>query len=107
MATIAEASECPKCGYTGEVGPRKRTAKPGITASVCTCKNETCRWFNTGWVIQFNPDGSIPDARERDESDREPRRFPAVNNLLFNQRREAIMGQADRINGTDGGEVQH
>lgn len=104
-ATIDEATKCPKCALTGELGPRKSTAKSGITASVCVCMNEKCRWFKTGWVIQFNSDGSIPDARDRNQNDREPRRFPAINSVLFNQRREAIMNQADRINGTDGGEV--
>jgi len=24
------------------------------------CRNEACRWFDSPWVIQVNPDGSVP-----------------------------------------------
>jgi hypothetical protein len=74
------------------------TNRLGIKAVVYTCKNTACKWYNTGWSVQFNPDGSIPDARDRTQDDREPRRFERVNPLLFNQRSAAMLRRADEIN---------
>lgn len=28
-----------------------------------TCRNEICRWFNINWLVDVNPDGSVPVAR--------------------------------------------
>lgn len=96
MATFAEASKCPKCGFTGEAGPKTPTRKPGVFAVVCTCYNNGCRWFQSGWVVQINADGSVPDARERQPEDREPHMFPRVNPLLFNQRAAAMNAKAEQ-----------
>lgn len=97
MATsIEEAKKCPKCGETGTLGPKMPTAKIGYLAAVCKCYNDRCAWYRTGWTIQFNPDGSIPDARNRTPDDREPRQYPRDDNVLFNQRSEAIRQRAER-----------
>jgi hypothetical protein len=62
-ATWEEARHCPKCGEAGEArGGARATAKPGVKAQTVYCLNERCSWFSTGWVVQINPDGSIPDA---------------------------------------------
>lgn len=57
--TLEEAKRCPRCGESGE----KHSERPvGGGAKVITfhCKNEGCAWFNTGWGVQINRDGSIP-----------------------------------------------
>lgn len=28
-----------------------------------TCMNEVCRWFNINWIVDVNPDGSLPAIR--------------------------------------------
>jgi hypothetical protein len=25
--------------------------------------NSNCRWFETGWVVQVNPDGTVPERK--------------------------------------------
>jgi len=62
MATWEEARHCPKCSEAGEAGGARASAKPGVKAVTVYCRNERCNWFNTGWIVQINPDGSIPDA---------------------------------------------
>jgi hypothetical protein len=105
MATFDEANHCPKCNEPGEVGSKRPSAKPGVSAIVCTCRNKRCKWFNTGWVIQINPNGTVPEARDRSQSDREPRQYERVNSVLFNQRSRAmqeIASQAARQTGQGG-----
>lgn len=71
MATLEEASHCPRCSQAGtEVltsrGPR------GSIIHVFNCMNQLCRWFETGWTVQTNADGTVP---ERTAGDKE---FPAL-----------------------------
>lgn len=57
--TFEEAKRCPKCGNPG----RLALDKPGEKRSrvmVFQCETELCTWFNTGWTVQVNEDGSIP-----------------------------------------------
>jgi len=61
MATWEEARCCPKCSNAGREDGRVPTAKRGVTAVKLTCENPLCRWFETPWFVQINPDGSIPD----------------------------------------------
>lgn len=28
-----------------------------------TCRNDRCRWFNLNWLVDVNPDGSVPIAK--------------------------------------------
>jgi hypothetical protein len=71
--TFEEARRCPKCAEPGQGPIRKRpisvwnsdgTRRHGITPGAMLhefmCKNERCRWFNTSWQVQINPDGTIP-----------------------------------------------
>jgi hypothetical protein len=60
-STLEEASRCPKCKEPGDIGARRPTAKPGFDVLGVTCQNEACKWFETGWLVQINPDGSIPE----------------------------------------------
>jgi hypothetical protein len=57
-----EAKKCPRCGMPGEVTGRMPAPNtlPGTQLHTITCRNEGCRWYSTSWIIQVNPDGSIP-----------------------------------------------
>jgi hypothetical protein len=72
MPTYEEAKRCPKCKQPGRlksvenpiVSPEDRVRfdiQRGAKVETYVCINERCRWFETGWVVQLNPDGSIPD----------------------------------------------
>ena len=89
-----EAKVCPKCDMTGEVVLReKRAVKfrdaegrriPGVTPGAVIhniyCRNSRCKWYNTSWQVQVNPDGTIPlDERPREKQ------FPAVDQHLARQ----------------------
>jgi hypothetical protein len=61
--TWEEASECPKCKQPGE----DRTKFPaggnlprGTMVHNVYCMNPRCEWYNTPWMVQTNPDGSVP-----------------------------------------------
>lgn len=63
--TYEEATRCPKCGQPGNV--RRKTAppkgaglKPGTMIHHVYCEHELCPWYDTTWMVQVNPDGSVP-----------------------------------------------
>lgn len=63
MASLEEASHCPKCSQQGELTLQSAGPRVGSKALTYTCKNNLCLWFNTGWVVQVNPDGTIPERK--------------------------------------------
>jgi len=66
MASYEEATRCPKCGNTGELvskHPAGTDLPRGTMAHVLMCKTELCRWYNTTWLVQVNPDNTVPDAK--------------------------------------------
>jgi hypothetical protein len=64
--TFEDAKRCPKCETPGMVISKRMSlhsspvarAKP--TVYVIRCVNQLCAWFDTNWIVQVNPDGSIP-----------------------------------------------
>lgn len=65
LPTYEEACCCPKCGQHGDVriktpAPRSAGLKPGTQLHTVYCVNEGCKWYETCWYIQVNPDGTIP-----------------------------------------------
>ena len=65
MTTYETATRCPKCDIPGEVRskqavPAGKDIRPGTTAHIVYCLNERCTWNGTCWVVQVNPDGSVP-----------------------------------------------
>jgi hypothetical protein len=85
--TWAEASACPKCGLTGEQSKAATQLKPGegVTRGArlvqFICKNSRCRWYNTPWEVQINPDGTIPDPNAR----RDRKRFTPLDAAMAAQ----------------------
>lgn len=95
MATFEEASRCPKCGEVGEQGPRQATAKVGVTVVVMTCKNNRCTWFDTGWPVQINPDGSVPDPSTTQAG---PKQFARPDDLTVAQTMKQVEEYAEFFN---------
>lgn len=62
--TLEEAKRCPKCSQPGDhrLTTTPRNVKPGTRMLHVFCTSPLCSWYDTSWVIQINPDGSIPDA---------------------------------------------
>jgi hypothetical protein len=60
MSTIEEASKCPRCGAQG-FNASMSQGRRGSKVYTYTCQNDTCSWYKTGWVVQVNADGTIPE----------------------------------------------
>jgi hypothetical protein len=72
VATFDEAKRCPICK---EVGNLTHTANgdAGSKIHTFTCQKSSCKWFNTGWLVQVLRDGTIPE-RPKGESE-----FPSLD----------------------------
>jgi len=63
--TFEEAKLCPKCELPGEdvsTSPAKDSRGAPVVLHMIWCRNDTCKWYNTSWVVQVNSDGTIPQA---------------------------------------------
>jgi hypothetical protein len=60
--TVEEAGRCPRCEFPGEKVSENPAPnmKPGTKVIMFTCRTEGCRWKDTSWPVQVNPDGSVP-----------------------------------------------
>ena len=77
--TLEEASCCPRCGLPGEQvsdTPAGPEAKRGTRLLMIFCRTEGCQWKDTPWVVQINPDGSIPKPYEQLGAKRYPKLSP-------------------------------
>lgn len=78
LTPFEEARACPKCNLTGEqtaerflkVGRQQILAGVTLGAKIITftCRNKRCKWLDTNWEVQVNPDGTIPDPKAPRES---------------------------------------
>lgn len=73
QTTYEQATRCPKCKNPGQV-IKKEQAGPelpyGTQRHVVQCRTEVCVWFATDWIVQVNPDGSVPpDQTEKHKAD--------------------------------------
>lgn len=96
-ATWADATKCPKCGLTGEHmvretkqarlrdddGNRIFGIAPGTKLHKIYCRNSRCKWFDTNWTVQVNPDNTIPEP----DTHRRPRQYAAPDAALAEQMR--------------------
>ena len=69
-------THCPRCNMPGDLAsstpafktyPDGRREHRGRTDNF-VCRNERCRWYNTGWIVQTLPDGTVPE-RKKGEKD--------------------------------------
>lgn len=72
--TFEEAKSCPKCGLPGDDAQTLPVAR-GKRVHIIFCRNAACSWFNTSWIVQVNPDGTIPTPEYQKK---EPKKFPAL-----------------------------
>jgi hypothetical protein len=69
LSTFEEAKLCPKCNQPGEdmqtiPAPAQARLPRGTTIHLIYCRTELCRWFDTCWQVQVNPDGSVPAPKD-------------------------------------------
>jgi len=83
---LEDAKRCPKCKEIGELHLNRKN-RDGSKSFDVTCHNDRCPWFNTKWVIDTNPDGSVPEP-----STNRRKAYPAIPD-----RTEAIQETVDRI----------
>jgi hypothetical protein len=70
-----EARKCPKCGHPGNVrvkqdAPPAAHLERGTQIHQVFCENQICPWYNTPWLIQVNPDGTIPPPQNHTGADK-------------------------------------
>lgn len=62
ISTYEQVKLCPKCGRSGDV--RRKTPAPGLPRGTIIhhiyCVTPLCTWFSTPWLVQVNPDNTIP-----------------------------------------------
>jgi len=66
MVDVREASKCPKCGHFGEVAKASKVrdefgSLTGEDLVIYICVTEVCPWFHTGWAVQSDAQGNIPE----------------------------------------------
>lgn len=84
MATLEEATRCPKCDEPG-AKTETRPADRGGKIYTYECRNERCRWFGDGgWIVQVNPDGTIPERKKG------PKEFSPLTNWQESSARAAL-----------------
>jgi hypothetical protein len=94
--TYEDRKHCPKCKEPGE--ETKSIQVPGLpkgtTVKTIYCRNERCRWFDTCWMVQVNPDGSVPPPKDHTK---EPKLYEGFegHDQLANQLMQAI--ENDRL----------
>lgn len=69
------AKRCPRCQEPGKeirVANNVPGTPGGTKMHVFQCKTGGCGWENTNWLVQENPDGTIPI---RKDEPRKPKQF--------------------------------
>lgn len=60
--TFEDRTICPKCQKPGAIALVQTHRDRAKTYSV-TCMTELCRWYQVNWLVDVNPDGSVPPVR--------------------------------------------
>jgi hypothetical protein len=72
QTTYEEATRCPKCEQPGNVRLKEPAGRPapgttplpkGTQLHTVYCENTFCKWYNSCWIVQVNPDGTVPAAK--------------------------------------------
>lgn len=96
--TFEEARRCPKCGFSGDerlktVPPRNARLPQGTYIVHIYCVTPHCRWFNTPWTVQVNPDGTVPPPRDHSKSPKlyDPKSFKGHDEMA-----RRVLGELER-----------
>jgi hypothetical protein len=91
MATLEEASRCPKCREPGKKMGEKPSGNPGNKALIYHCENQTCKWGadpdDMGWIVEIDVRGNVS---ERTPGDKQ---FPEVPQDKELERRIQAIGE--------------
>jgi hypothetical protein len=86
---MEEASRCPTCKEPGRhAGTQRPQGLPrGTTVKVMTCDNKRCVQVGENWLIQVNPDGTIPQLSRKG-----PKTFamPGRHSILAQRARDEL-----------------
>lgn len=96
MTTVEDAKRCPRCDQPGD--QTVTTAGPkGSKLYTFVCNNRLCRWYSTGWIVQVNADGSIPERKGGEKEFTTPKDFDErskkVEEMLRQQLRDETSGR--------------
>lgn len=87
--TYEQAKRCPQCKEPGsEVGTRKpKDAPRGTLIHIFECANTRCPNVDERWLVQTNPDGTIPQPGNKG-----PKTFqmPSQSSALMQRAREEL-----------------
>jgi hypothetical protein len=107
LTTFEQAKLCPICGRAGA----DRATIPaqglprGTTVHTIYCVTELCEWYNTPWMVQVNPDGSVPPPQDHTRSEKHYVGFEGHDEHAENIRLGLIAQQELETKG--GGEVRN
>lgn len=85
-----EARRCPRCDEPGR-GIRDFPGPGGSRFHSIMCLNQRCRWHNTTYLIQVNPDGTIPPPTT--DRDKNFPALPARDQELIDRQMDGILNQ--------------
>lgn len=108
MTTFEDAKKCPKCGQPGEdIGFKPGRSERGGAVKVHTimCRTQLCPWFNTGYLVQVNEDGSIPAAYSGTSGGL--KKFPKISQETASKIEDNILRQLQAETQTGGGEIRN
>jgi hypothetical protein len=105
--TYEEAKKCVKCGLPGEevskTPVRSGELPKGTQAAIIYCRTTNCPWQDTSWVVQINPDGSVPMA---DHSKKQDKQFTGLRpNTPEEKRILNYLNREEEIQRTGEGEI--
>jgi hypothetical protein len=105
--TFETAKLCPKCGLPGEdTGATpvisQQSGRPVKVHSIF-CRNETCEWYNTNWIVQVNEDGSVPAPY----SQLGEKQYPKASEDLEQRVRDALTVQQQMETQPGGAEIRN
>jgi hypothetical protein len=88
--TLEEAARCPWCAEpgkkTGTTQPHGQGIERGVKVETYECENTRCENEGERWLVQFNPDGTIPPKGTRNE---QPKEYDIMRHTTFQERERA------------------
>lgn len=90
IATWEEARRCPMCDLAGDETAQRRLPRGMGRLVTLMCRNARCKWFDTPWTVQVNPDGTIPIREAAGE-----KKFPALDAAFAERVASALAAEAE------------